>query len=299
MDVNRVHRLAATFLVCVPLGVGSHRGTVNAQQADTTPGTLEAAVDGPCRTTANVRRDVYRHPLDTLQFFGIDARMRVIEITPGYCWYCEILAPYLSRNGEYIAAVHVASAHSEAPNVLWDAIKEKFAATPECFRLDSIRTFDIAAPVLGPPNSADLVLTFRNVHNWQQDGYAERMFVAIAAVLKPGATLGVTDHRADGPNPAPGQSPAGYISEKRVIDLAEQAGLELIGRSEINANRKDRKNYPAGVWTLPPTLALGEQDMDTYLAIGESDRMTLLFRKPMRLESRDNYRQSSCTAVLS
>lgn len=280
--MNAARVLITPVLACVALDIAGCADVSPVHRVDPDASVLGAAIEGPCRSPANVKRDVYRHPAQTLRFFGIGPGMRVIEITPGYCWYCEILAPYLSQHGDYIAAVHVSSTDPDAPNVLLGAIRRKFAETPQCFRSESIRTFDIAAPTLGSAGSADLVLTFRNVHNWEQDGYSERMFQAIAAVLKPGGILGVTDHRADGPHVVPSQPPAGYIAETRVIGLATAAGLELIGNSEINANPRDRKDCPAGVWTLPPTLVLGEQDASTYLDIGESDRMTLRFRKPIR-----------------
>lgn len=269
----------ALILYCILASAPSFAGTSDADHGAQTMA-LRTAVQGPCRTRDNIPRDAYRHPLETLQFFGITPAMHVIEITPGYGWYAEILSPYLIGAGDYIAAVHVPSRDPGGPNELLAALRTKFSGSPQCFRAESIRAFDIASPTLGRDGSADLVLTFRNVHNWEQDGYSEKMFLAIARALKPGGVLGVTDHRADGSHPAPGAVPAGYISEARVIALAAEAGLQFEGGSEINGNPRDRKDYPAGVWTLPPTLTLGEQDRRTYLRIGESDRMTLKFRKP-------------------
>jgi predicted methyltransferase len=146
-----------------------------------------------------------------------------------------------------------------------------------------VRTATFEPPTaidLGPDGSADLVLTFRNTHGWVRDGVAESVFGAAFRVLKPGGILGVTQHRArEGADPVE-SAKTGYVPEAHVVALAEAAGFELEERSEINANAKDTKDYPEGVWTLPPTLRLGEQDRERYLAIGESDRMTLRFRKP-------------------
>lgn len=226
---------------------------------------------GPWRAPENSARDRYRHPQPTLSFFGLAAGQTVIEITPGNGWYSELLAPLLKDHGQYIAAV-------QAPGS--PALAQKFAADPSHYGNAQTRRFDPAAPVFGPPASADLVLTFRNVHNWVMADDAPAMFAAFFKVLKPGGVLGVVDHR--GP---PGETQAaiktsGYLPVDYVIGLARQAGFQLQGQSEVNANPRDTKDYPAGVWALPPTFKLGEQDRGRYLAIGESDRFTLKFIKP-------------------
>ncbi|MBD8881824.1 class I SAM-dependent methyltransferase [Rhodanobacter sp. 7MK24] len=239
---------------------------------------LDAAIAGNWRTPTNRARDLYRHPKATLQFFGVQANQTVVEIIPGGGWYTEILAPLLRDRGHYIAAVE-APAGGEAKRDD-DALRRKFAANPAEYGKAHVVEFDPKAPVFGPPGSADRVLTFRNVHNWAEAGTAEAMFKAFFAVLRPGGVLGVTDHRA-----APGATldavmSSGYLPTDYVIKLATDAGFKLEGQSEINANPKDTKDYPKGVWTLPPTLTLGNQDRAKYLAIGESDRMTLRFVKP-------------------
>jgi predicted methyltransferase len=241
---------------------------------------LDAVLAGSWRAEANRTRDRFRHPKETLLFFGLAPGMNLIELTPGAGWYAEILAPLQKGSGGYVAAVAVPQrAESEAAKAA-ETLRKKFAADPERYGEARIIEFDLHAPVLGPPNSADMVVTFRNVHNWEAAGATEAMFKACFDVLKPGGVLGLTDHRA-----APGARLAevarsGYIPEDYVIRMAEQAGFRLQARSEINANPKDTKDHPQGVWTLPPTLALGDRDRARYLAIGESDRMTLRFVKP-------------------
>ena len=245
--------------------------------SDFTAGQLDAVLAGSWRSDHNKARDAYRHPKATLQFFGLQPDKTVIEITPGGGWYTEILAPLLRDNGHYIAAVSGGNGGEDKQDA--DALRAKFKADPNQYDKAAIVVFNPKAPVFGPSGSADMVLTFRNVHNWTMAGNAEAMFKAFYAVLKTGGTLGVVDHRA-----APGTSldaakNSGYLPTDYVIKLATDAGFKLDGQSEINANPKDTKNYPKGVWTLPPTLTLGDKDRDKYLAIGESDRMTLRFVK--------------------
>jgi predicted methyltransferase len=273
-------------------------GAVHAQQAgqdqptgdlvpptsasDFTAGQLDAVLAGSWRSAANKARDVYRHPKATLQFFGLQPDQTVIEITPGAGWYSEVLAPLLRDNGHYIAAVTDNNAEAKQDVA---ALRAKFAADPTQYAKTSIATFNPQAPVFGPAGSADMVLTFRNVHNWAMAGTAQAMFKAFYAVLKPGGVLGVVDHRA-----APGATldsvkGSGYLPTDYIIKLATDAGFKLDGQSEVNANPKDTKDYPKGVWTLPPTLTLGDQDRAKYLAIGESDRMTLRFVKAAKASS--------------
>lgn len=238
---------------------------------------LGAVIAGTWRSEKNKARDVYRHPRETLEFFGVHPGQTLIEITPGGGWYAEILAPLMKGNGTYIAAfpMDATSDYAKRSN---DNFRAMLVSNPT--QLGEVQTveYDVKAPNLGPDNSADVVLTFRNVHNWGDN--APAMFKAFFAVLKPGGTLGVADHRA-----AEGASPeslkgSGYILTDTVKKLATDAGFELVAESEINANPKDTKDYEKGVWTLPPSLALGDVDRDKYLAIGESDRMTLKFSKP-------------------
>ena len=241
---------------------------------------LDTILAGTWRSDKNKARDQYRHPKQTLEFFGVNDKETLIEIYPGGGWYAEILAPLLKDNGHYIAAIlKPKQAEGEAAQDN-RGIRGKFNADPMHFGAAQVLEFDSMHPVLGAPASADVVLTFRNVHNMTDEGSEVGMFKAFFDVLKPGGVLGVVDHRA-----AKGADPAklketGYLREDDVIKLATDAGFKLAAKSEINANPKDTKDYPKGVWTLPPTLTLKDQDREKYLAIGESDRMTLKFVKP-------------------
>lgn len=235
--------------------------------------TLAEVIAGPQRTPAFQARDRYRHPLEDLEFFGLRPNMRVVELWPSGGWWTEILAPYLRAQGKYYAAIQ--------PPFRDPAFQGKLAAAPQYY--DRVTVTEAGPPdhwQIAPPGSVDMVLTFRNVHNWLAGRYAARMFAAMYRALKPGGVLGLVEHRA-----APGTTRAdwvktGYVSEDFVIRLAREAGFRLVAKSEINANPKDTKNYPKGVWTLPPTLELGQKNRAKYLAIGESDRMTLKFVKP-------------------
>ncbi|GGY32359.1 methyltransferase [Rhodanobacter panaciterrae] len=252
--------------------------------SDFTSSQLDSVLAGSWRSPANRARDVYRHPKATLQFFGIRPDQTVVEITPGGGWYSEILAPLLHDNGHYIAAVQVPAGGGEARRD-GDALHQKFSADAAHYGKAKFVEFDPKAPVFGAPGSVDLVLTFRNVHNWiasNKDGAdtAPAMFKAFFAVLRPGGVLGVVDHRANDGTSLDAVKQSGYLPTRYVVQLATAAGFTLDESSEINANPKDTKDYPKGVWTLPPTLTLGEQDKAKYLAIGESDRMTLRFIKP-------------------
>jgi predicted methyltransferase len=205
--------------------------------------------------------------------------MTVLEITPGAGWYAEILAPTVNTIGRYVAAIWDESVPGQ-PDYRAALNKEllaKFASDGNLYGNPQIVRFDPYQPDFGPPASVDMVVSFRNAHNWIEEGTAPAYFSAIHAVLKPGGVLGLTDHRA--PPGAPTDGKSGYVTEAQVIELARAAGLELADRSEINANPKDTRDYPEGVWTLPPTLALGAVDKEKYIAIGESDRMTLRFIK--------------------
>jgi len=242
---------------------------------------LQAAIAKDHRTSAYVARDKFRHPGETLSFFGVKPDMTVVEIWPGGGWYTEILAPYLRDKGQLYAAHFPVQTEVAFFKRFRQRFVDKLGAVPEVYDRVVISEFHPPSAVsAGPQAAADRVLTFRNVHNWMKAGYAPEAFKTFASLLKPGGILGVVEHRAK-----PGTSEAdmiesGYVTEAYVIELAQAAGLVLDGRAEINANVKDTANHPAGVWSLPPSLRLKEQGRDKYLAIGESDRMTLRFRKP-------------------
>lgn len=244
---------------------------------------IDDAVADASRTEANVARDRYRHPAETLRFFQVEPDMTVVEIWPGGGWYTEILAPLLAEKGKLFVALYSDTAEglpAYQPR-LNKAMRDRFKADPAVYGKVEITHLHLPDETqVAPEGSADRVLTFRNVHNWLADDQAEDAFRAFFKALKPGGLLGVVEHRAKPGTDLETMKNSGYVTEEKVKELAKQAGFEFVAASEINANPKDDANHPRGVWTLPPTLALGEQDRERYLAIGESDRMTLLFRKP-------------------
>jgi predicted methyltransferase len=239
-------------------------------------GAIAAAVAAPTRDPANTARDRYRHPAETLAFFGVKPGDTIVELWPGGGWYTEILAPLVKAGG---GTLYTAAPWERGLN----RIKERQGADADLYGPVKLAEF----PHTGvnpkvPDGSADVVLTFRNVHNWRfggADNTAEA-FRQIYAMLKPGGVLGVVDHRLNEDADGAREEKSGYMKESSIIAFAEAAGFRLAGKSEINANPRDTKDYEKGVWTLPPTLREGDKDRDAYLAIGESDRMTLKFVKP-------------------
>lgn len=235
---------------------------------------LEASVNGTWRAAENRARDQYRHPLQTLTFFGVKPDATVMELIPGpKLWFAEILAPYLRDHGQYIAE-NVKGDNEDVGQ------KERLAKDPARFDKADVREFKFESPDFGAENSVDYFLTFRNVHNFARGHNEDKLFAAIFKVLKPGGVLGVEDHRAAKGVSSDEALKYGYIPEEFVIAAAEKAGFKLVARSDINNNPKDNKDYPKGVWTLPPTLTEKDKDREKYLAIGESDRFTLKFVKP-------------------
>lgn len=246
--------------------------------AAATPKTIEEAVASDMRTPENKQRDQYRHPVETLKFFGVEPTMTVVEINPGSGWYMEILAPYLAEKGRYISASAPAVKDYAIANE--KKISEWRAKYPEVSAKMETVVFNPPSNIQMPPDgTADLVLTFRNVHNWVAAKGEKQAFKSFYKVLRPGGILGVVEHRAGEKHHDP-LAKSGYMKESYVIAMARKAGFRLIAVSQINANPKDTKDHPEGVWTLPPTLRLGDKDKDKYLVIGESDRMTLKFEKP-------------------
>ncbi|KTE24730.1 MULTISPECIES: methyltransferase domain-containing protein [unclassified Sphingopyxis] len=267
----------AALLTAVAAACSAPAHDAVAKDSATKPGdALAAAVAAPTRTPANVARDKYRHPAETLAFFGVKPGDTVVELWPGAGWYTEILAPLAKAGGGTLYAA--------AP---WDRglnrVKAKQTENADVYGAVKLAEFPNAGtnPKV-PDGSADVVLTFRNVHNWRFDGKdnTAEAFKQIFAMLKPGGTLGIVDHRLNESDDSAKEEKSGYMKESSIIGFAEAAGFKLAGKSEINANPKDTKDYPKGVWTLPPTLTEGDANRDTYLAIGESDRMTLKFVKP-------------------
>ena len=235
---------------------------------------LSEAVKAPSRTPANVARDPYRHPAETLAFFGVKPTDTVVEIWPGGGWYTEVLAPYLAKGTLYAAAP------SEKARGAVMALKTAHPDVYGAVKFATFPTADAAAAV--PAGSADVVLTFRNVHNWSfgATDQTQAAFDQMFAMLKPGGTLGVVEHRLREDATGITEAKSGYMKRSSVIAFAEKAGFKLAGESDINANSKDTHDYPKGVWTLPPNYAEKDVDKARYAAIGESDRMTLKFVKP-------------------
>lgn len=241
---------------------------------------LSAMVASPERSAPFIARDAARHPAEELTFFGLKPTMTVVELWPGGGYWTEILGPYLAKSGHYYVAQPVPGSGEEDEVVTrW---KARVASHKE-------RMGPITQTMLGkghtdiaPAGSADLAVTFRNVHNWVGDGFADEALAGIYRALKPGGILGVEDHRGRTDKPQDPKAKDGYLREDYAIALAKKAGFEFIGSSEINANPKDTKDWVDGVWTLPPTLAQGDKDRARYVAIGEADNFVLKFRKPLK-----------------
>lgn len=233
----------------------------------------------PHRSARNVARDGFRHPIEVLTFFGIKDSSTVVEILPGSAgYYMEILAPYLKERGRYIAANRDEAA---APQYLADHQKllARLKAEPALYEKVLVTRFNADRHEIAPPGSADFVLTFRNLHNWVERNEVDGALRAFHKALKPGGVLGVVDHRGRTDMPQEAQMKTGYVRQDFAIALIEKAGFKLAGASEVNANPKDTKDHPEGVWTLPPTYRLKDKDRAKYEAIGESDRFTLKFVK--------------------
>lgn len=239
------------------------------------------ALQGAQRSPAYVERDVYRHPRKTLEFFNVEPTSTVVEIWPGGGWYTEILAPLLKDNGKFYAAHFNADSDIAYFKKSRASYSEKLASNTQAY--GQVMVTELMPPnhvVIAPAASVDVVVTFRNVHNWMKAGNESAILSAIYASLKPGGVLGIVEHRAKPGTDEQTMINSGYVTESRVKEMVASAGFEFVASAEINANPKDTADYPKGVWTLPPSLRLGEQDREKYIAIGESDRMTLKFIKP-------------------
>lgn len=246
----------------------------------TTAEALDRILDRPARPEADRARDEYRHPKQTLMFFGVRPGMTVVEISPEGGWYTRILAPLLHDHGRYLAAFRPLQTGNEGSERAHREFQALLASDPAGLGKTEIVPFVPGQAQIAPPGSVDMVVTFRNVHNWMARDVAPAAFADMYRALKPGGVLGVVEHRG---NPAVPQDPkaaSGYVNQSYAIRLIEGVGFRLVGVSEVNANPRDSKDYPRGVWTLPPTYAEGEKDRARYQAIGESDRFTLKFVKP-------------------
>ena len=280
------NKFISNFLICFPLIFSA------SLPAQTTDELLDLAIAGDHRDPAFVVRDKYRHPGETLVFFGLQPGMTVVEISPAKGWYTEILAPVLRDQGVFYAAGFAMTA-SQTPD--WQKqmqieFANKLSQRPDVY--DHVVVTELSVPervVIAPPGTVDMILTFRNVHNWMKGEYVQTMFEIFYRTLKSGGILGIVEHRAAPRTSIDQMIQSGYVSEEFVIQLAKAIGFVFEESSEINANPNDTKDYPEGVWALPPTLRQCNKIEDgsgkdacikKYTAIGESDRMTLRFRKP-------------------
>ncbi|HEY1558697.1 MAG TPA: methyltransferase domain-containing protein [Kofleriaceae bacterium] len=254
---------------------------VRDQKAKDTATALAAIVASPLRVPGNKDRDAARHPIETLTFFGLKPTQTVVEIGPGSGWYTELLAPLLADHGKLIVAAPDAKEPAGKMSTVSGHRFDLFLAkSPDLFgKVVRVNITSADKLELGPAGSADLVIAMRELHDWQRDGELDKYLAAIHAVLKPGGTFGVEAHRAKPGTKGEDTAASGYLAEQWVIDRVTAAGFTLAGKSEINANPRDTKDYPKGVWTLPPTYREGDKDKAKYAAIGESDRMTLKFTK--------------------
>ena len=266
------------LVIGLALAASANAASTSAAAATVDP-QLAAAIANPQRSAPFTARDAARHPGEELSYFGLKPDMTVVELWPGTGYWTEILGPYLAKSGHYYVAQPVPGNKEEDEGVArWQARVDKMKD-----RIGPITQthlgrdhYDIA-----PAGSADLVVTFRNLHNWVGDGYAAEALAGAFRALKPGGILGIEDHRGRNDKPQDPKANDGYLRQDYTIELVKQAGFEYVGASEINANPKDTKDWVDGVWTLPPTLSQGDKDRARYVAIGEADNFVLKFRKPL------------------
>jgi len=284
--------IKAVLLVSAGIALHAHAGDHDSAAAGTpavvapdlsVPARIERAMFGDHRPADNIARNRHRHPVGTLHFLGLEADMTVMEIWPSSGWYTEVLAPVMRDTGKLRVAAYDTSIEGQ-PEYRYRLHKRllgKFEAHPGIY--DQVEIVPYSPPHsedLGEPESVDMVVTFRNLHGWVQDGIAAQIFADFFSVLKPGGTLGIVQHRADAGADPLKSAEQGYVPESHVREIAESAGFVFAASSQVNANPADTRDHPEGVWTLPPSLRLGEENKEKYLAIGESDRMTLRFKKP-------------------
>lgn len=278
--MNLVNAFLVIMLLCNAIKAYAEFDVITEQR-------LRTAIEGEHRSEADKQRDPYRKPYEVLEFLEFRSDMTVVEIWPGGGWYTKILAPVLQEDGLFYAAMHDSNGPWGYQRRGNGALMTLLGSTPKLYRDTKVTEFGLPYKLsIAPENSTDMVLTFRNVHNLVMDlygsgAYASLAFDAMFRSLKPGGILGVVDHKWDDPKTESALSENGYISIERTVELAKSAGFVLVDQSDILANSADTKNYKEGVWTLPPSYALGDEDRSKYKAIGESDRFLLKFIKPL------------------
>jgi predicted methyltransferase len=249
---------------------------------ETTAAALDNILAGGQRSTENSARDRYRHPKETLLFFGIRPEMKVLEVWPEPGWYTEVIAPLVRERGKYFAAVIAPDPDSKYVTGRLSDYQQKLAAKPDVYGAVEVVTLPTDGSDVVPAGTLDMVVTFRNIHNWMARDSAGQVFATLYRALKPGGVLGVVEHRGNAAIAQDPKAKSGYVNEDYAIRLIEGQGFRLVGESQVNANPKDTKDYEQGVWTLPPSYRLGDKDRQKYADIGESDRFTLKFEKPKK-----------------
>jgi predicted methyltransferase len=270
------------ILVFLALGLVTSCGKKHCNIEKKSGNALSEILNGDHRSPENKVRDVYRHPQQTIEFFGIKPDMKVVEVSPGKGWYTEILGPYLKEKGELYLARFSKDTEVEYFQTANKALDDLMASHKDLYGKVTFTTFEpptVVGPV-APENSVDRVITFRNVHNWMKAKKEKEAFQEFFKALKPGGIFGIVEHREKLTKIQDPEAKSGYVREDFIITLAESVGFKFVSKSEVNANYLDTANYPEGVWTLPPVLRLKDKDRAYYLSIGESDRMTLKFVKP-------------------
>jgi predicted methyltransferase len=255
-------------------------GCVTTGGRETTANGLDVILAGTQRTAADRSRDPYRHPKATLLFFGVRPHMRVLQVWPDSGWYTEIIAPLVQGKGRYYAAVIAPDPGSRFLEARLANYRRLLTSRPDLYGGVKVVTFPLDGNDVVPPGSVDMVLSFGDLHEWMALGDTQQALATIYHALAPGGVFGVVDNRGDPAVPQDPRAKSGYVRQDYAIRMIEAAGFRLVATSEVNANPKDTKNYPAGVWTLPPDYRLGNIDRARYEAIGESDRFTLKFVKP-------------------
>lgn len=267
-------------LACLLGGTALLAGCATTSGRETTANDLDVILAGNQRTAADRARDAFRHPEQTLLFFGIRPSTRVLQVWPESGWYTKIIAPLVHARGRYYAGVVAAAPDNRFQAARLARYRRLLASRPDLYGRVKVVPFPLDGSDVLPPGSVNMVLSFRDLHEWMALGDAPQVLSTIYRVLAPGGVFGVVDNRGNPGVPQDPRARNGYVRQGYAIRMIEAAGFRLVATSEVNANPRDTKNYPAGVWTLPPDYRLGKVDRARYAAIGESDRFTLKFVKP-------------------